>query len=256
MGSLFGENAHFGDLYVGILQFTTMYCSNTSLKYVSFPFMVLAKSAKILPVVFTSWLQGSISLSKVQVMIGVTITAGLIIFNMGKMKGLDSDAENYFGIFLVMTSLLFDGYSSSQADLHQRRIKRDFAYHSMLYTNCVVFVANAAIFAYTMATNAEEKTLDKIQASPDLTSKVIIIALCGAIGQIFIYFTLSLHNGYKLGIITTTRKCFSVLISAFAFNHKFTTMQWVGVSMVLTSTVVEFFYGKPAKKVEETKEKK
>jgi UDP-galactose transporter B1 len=176
-------------------------------------------------------------------MIAVTITAGLIIFNSGKIKGLDSDAENYFGIFLVLTSLLFDGYSSSYADKHNKVIKRDFAYHSMLYTNCVIFVLNAAIFAYTMATDPEEKTLDKINASPELTSKVVIIALCGAVGQIFVYFTLSLYNGYKLGIITTTRKCFSVLISAFAFNHKFTNIQWIGVSMVLTSTVVEFFYG-------------
>jgi len=64
MGSLFGE-LHKGDLWVGILNFTTMYCSNTALKYVSFPFMVLSKSAKILPVVFTGWLQGVYKLSLV-----------------------------------------------------------------------------------------------------------------------------------------------------------------------------------------------
>ena len=94
----------------------------------------------------------------------------------------------------------------------------------MLYNNSVIFVMNAAIFAYTISTNADDKTLEKISASPELMSKVIIISFCGAVGQIFIYFTLSLHNGYKLGIITTTRKCFSVLISAFAFNHKFTNI--------------------------------
>ena len=81
--------------------------------------------------------------------IAVTITAGLVIFNSGKVKGLDQDAENYFGIFLVLTSLLFDGYSSSQADKNHKEKKRDFAYHSMLYNNCVIFTLNAAIFLFT-----------------------------------------------------------------------------------------------------------
>lgn len=45
-----------GDLIVGGLNFATMFCSNYSIKFVNYPFMVLAKSAKVLPVVLTGWL--------------------------------------------------------------------------------------------------------------------------------------------------------------------------------------------------------
>lgn len=47
-----------GDAFVGGLNFVTMFCSNYSLKFVNYPFMVLAKSAKVLPVVLTGWLSG------------------------------------------------------------------------------------------------------------------------------------------------------------------------------------------------------
>lgn len=57
MGPLF-EDFSRGDLQLGTLNFLTMYCSNFALKFVSFPFMALAKSAKILPVILTGWLTG------------------------------------------------------------------------------------------------------------------------------------------------------------------------------------------------------
>lgn len=63
MGSLFGEFSQ-GDLIVGILNFLTMFSSNFALKFVSFPFMVLAKSAKILPVILTGWIRGVYKLDR------------------------------------------------------------------------------------------------------------------------------------------------------------------------------------------------
>lgn len=83
------------------------------------------------------------------------------------------------------------------------------------------------------------------------------LAISGAVGQIFIFFTISMHNCHTLTIITTSRKCLSVVMSAIAFAHPFTPMQWVGVSMVLGSTVTEVITGKMRKDAEaEAKKKK
>ena len=57
MGELFSDFSR-GDLQLGTLNFATMYCSNFALKFVNYPFMALAKSAKILPVIITGWLTG------------------------------------------------------------------------------------------------------------------------------------------------------------------------------------------------------
>lgn len=55
MGDLF-TGIRKGDIIVGVLACVTMFSSNYALKFVSFPMMALAKSAKILPVIITGWL--------------------------------------------------------------------------------------------------------------------------------------------------------------------------------------------------------
>ena len=108
MGKLV-EDFSQGDLTVGSLNFLTMYCSNFALKFVDYPFMALAKSAKILPVILTGWITGVYKLTRSQVVIAITISAGLVIFNSKKMQnGLGNDSA--FGIGLVLLSLLFDGF--------------------------------------------------------------------------------------------------------------------------------------------------
>jgi len=49
-----------------------------------------------------------------------------------------------------------------------------------------------------------------------------MVGVSGAVGQIFIFLTISLFDCYLLTIITTTRKFFSVVYSNFTFGHNFT----------------------------------
>jgi hypothetical protein len=46
------------DFVVGFLTFASMFCSNFALKFVNYPFVVLAKSAKIMPVIIIGALRG------------------------------------------------------------------------------------------------------------------------------------------------------------------------------------------------------
>jgi len=54
-----------------------------------------------------------------------------------------------------------------------------------------------------------------------LTFECFMVGFTGTLGQVFIFFTISLFDCYLLTIITTTRKFFSVVISNFTFGHKF-----------------------------------
>ena len=91
----------------------------------------------------------------------------------------------------------------------------------MLYSSIIGLIGNAAFYGVAYFTQ-EDTTMGRVLADAVLMRDVILIALCGAIGQIFIYLTISLHDCYKLSIMTTTRKCMTVIISAFYFNHEFT----------------------------------
>ena len=105
------ECLHPGDFIVGGLTFGSMYCSNFALKFVDYPFMVLAKSAKTIPIIIVGGLRGVYKITKMQIIMALMITAGLIIFDSNKLKKLDLD--NILGIALILSSLIFDGLVSS-----------------------------------------------------------------------------------------------------------------------------------------------
>ena len=72
--------------------------------------------------------------------------------------------------------------------------------------------------------------------------------LTGSIGQVFIFFCISVFDCYLLSVITTTRKFFSVVYSNFKFGHNFNTMQWVGAIIVMACTAAELTSKKGSKK--------
>ena len=119
MGALMDE-FHKGDAVVGTLNFCTMYCSNFALKFVSYPFVVLAKSAKILPVCLTGWIIGVYKLTWTQTALFITISSGLVIFNFNKVKGSHVEDESIVGLLLVLASLLFDGFVNAETDKNHR----------------------------------------------------------------------------------------------------------------------------------------
>lgn len=47
-----------GDALVGILNFCSMNCSSYAMKEVSYPFVVLSKSAKVIPVILVGKIRG------------------------------------------------------------------------------------------------------------------------------------------------------------------------------------------------------
>jgi solute carrier family 35 (UDP-galactose transporter), member B1 len=239
MGSLLGE-FHKGDAVVGTLNFCTMFCSNFALKYVSYPFVVLSKSAKILPVALTGWIIGVYQLTWTQTVLFFTISAGLVIFNMAKVKQEHIEDESPNGLVLVLASLLFDGFVNAETDKNHRAQHRKYAYHSMLYSNLIGLAGNLLLYTYHVQFNGDS-TLTRVLADPTLTRNVLLISLCGALGQIFIYLTISLHDCLLLSVFTTSRKCLSVVLSSILFSHSFTIFQWIGATMVLGGTILEVY---------------
>lgn len=145
MGPLFGGNLTKGDLVVGLLNFFSKFFTNFSLKFVNYPVTVLAKSAKVIFTILVGSIRGVYTPNLAQIIIAITITAGLVIFNSGKMQGLDEDS-NIIGIGLVFGSLVIDGISASETDKIHKAEKREFAYHSMFYTNLVSLILNALFY--------------------------------------------------------------------------------------------------------------
>lgn len=139
---------------------------------------------------------------------------------MGKMKGGFAD-ESVLGIFLVIFSLIFDGFVGSITVWNNTRKGRSYAYLTMFYNASSGILLNCTMYAFVRYTKGDD-TFERTMADMNLMKEVIMISLFGAFGQIFIFLTISVLDMYTLAIITTTRKCLTVCFSAFLFNHNFT----------------------------------
>lgn len=112
-GSIFKQLTS-GDILVGLFQFGSMNASTFALKFVSFPFVVLAKSAKVIPIILMGALRGVYNPTTKQYGIAIFISLGLFIFNFYKpSKKTDSKGADMFGLFLLFCSLLFDGLTGT-----------------------------------------------------------------------------------------------------------------------------------------------
>lgn len=74
---------------------------------------------------------------------------------------------------------------------------------------------------------------------PAVWKDVLGFAACGALGQVFIFYTLSTFSSVLLVTVTVTRKMFTMILSVVAFGHRLTQMQWLGVTLVFGGIGVE-----------------
>ena len=104
-------------------------------------------------------------------------------------------------------------------------------HESMFYTNvsgCLV----AVVLAF-FAGHLTEGVAFCLQY-PDVMQALVIYSLASAVGQNFIYYTITEFNPLLLTTVTTTRKIFSTLYSVFRDpSNSLSTMQWSGCTLHL-----------------------
>merc|ERR1711957_243729 len=76
-------------------------------------------------------------------------------------------------------------------------------------------------------------------ANPEIFAKIVKFALCSAVGQSFIFYTIANFDPLVLSTVTTTRKIFSVLLSIFLKGHSLSLVGWSGIGMAVSGILSE-----------------
>merc|ERR1712157_707249 len=85
-------------------------------------------------------------------------------------------------------------------------------------------------------------------ANPEIFTKIVKFALCSAVGQSFIFYTIANFDPLVLSTVTTTRKIFSVLLSIFLKGHSLSLMGWSGIALAVSGILSELQAKAAAKK--------
>ena len=110
-------------------------------------------------------------------------------------------------------------------------------HESMLYTNLSgCLVAGVLAFFAGHLTDGVAFCLKY----PEVMQALVIYSLSSAVGQNFIYYTITQFSPLLLTTVTTTRKIFSTLYSVFRDpSNSLTTLQWSGCGVVFLGLFIE-----------------
>lgn len=153
-----------------------------------------------------------------------------------------------WGLLLLSINLLFDGITNSTQDhiftahapyTGPQMMVAQNAMASLInvgYLLLAPFIAQTPVGAYlglsSAAANELWEGLAFLQRHQEARWDVLGFAVCGAVGQVFIFRTLSRFSSLLLVTVTVTRKMLTMVLSVIWFGHKISGMQWLGVGLV------------------------
>uniref|UniRef100_A0A7S0ER98 Uncharacterized protein n=1 Tax=Phaeocystis antarctica TaxID=33657 RepID=A0A7S0ER98_9EUKA len=244
-------------LWSGTSQMFAMAGSNEALRYVSYPTQVLGKSCKMVPVMAGGLLLGGKSYTVFEYLQVVLITGGVVVFNFGGKKKGGGSADSPYGLGLIAFSLLMDAFTGGLQDKVKTSTKalnptasgprRPTMHESMFYTNvagCLVALVLAILSGHLVG------GIKFSMAQPEVLMAILLYSVSSAVGQNFVYFTVTEFGPLILTTVTTVRKIFSTLYSVFRTpSNTLSPMQWGGCSMVfagLLGDIVRKMMPKPS----------
>ena len=216
-----------------------MLSSHQALKYVSYPLQALSKSSKIVPVMVGNVLVGA-PISRREIVSLLAITAGIFVFQWKPSTDPRAQDSSWIGYGLLALSLALDGVTGSHQHLFDKEFKLS-THDLMLGMNASAF----ALMAVPLVLSGElTRGLAFVSAHPATARDVLLFGLASALGQNFIFYTITSAGPLATTTITTTRKFFTILVSVLMHpENSLDAQQWLGVVMVFSALAAEI-YGK------------
>ena len=183
----------------------------------SYPTMVLAKSAKLAPVMLGTRLMGGASYTIRQYLQVLAIVIGTIMVSLSQQQQSHqlspASSSSWGALWYIGLSLSFDGLVAGV----QKRLQRDMAEVQVYPTPAEYLfwfsIPMAVLSACFVAGSNVSSTLNFVLANPALQTKLIRYATASAVGSSFVFYTLAHFNPVVVTTITTTRKLGSIGIS-------------------------------------------
>ncbi|GAB2297239.1 UDP-galactose/UDP-glucose transporter 3 [Dionaea muscipula] len=174
-----------------------------ALKYISYPAQVLAKSSKMIPVM----LMGSL------------------------VYGTIYTFSEYICTFLVAGGVsMFALTKTSSKTISKLAQPNAPLGYGLCFLNLI----------FDGFTNATQDSL-KARQHPEAAWDVLFYCLCGAVGQNFIFLTISRFGSLTNTTITTTRKFVSIVVSSLLSGNPLSAIQWGSVLMVFSGLSYQIY---------------
>ncbi|GFZ00137.1 UDP-galactose transporter 3 [Actinidia rufa] len=215
-----------------------------ALKYISYPAQVLAKSSKMIPVMLMGTIVYGIRYTLPEYVCTFLVAGGVSIFALSKTSSKTISKLAHpnapLGYGLCFLNLAFDGFTNATQDSITARYPKTSAWDIMLGMNLWGTIYNTAfMFGWPGASGYEAVSFCK--QHPKAAGDILLFCLCGAVGQNFIFLTISRFGSLTNTTITTTRKFVSIVVSSLWSGNPLSTNQWGSVAMVFSGLSYQIY---------------
>ncbi|XP_010044716.1 UDP-galactose/UDP-glucose transporter 3 isoform X1 [Eucalyptus grandis] len=215
-----------------------------ALKYISYPAQVLAKSSKMIPVMLMGTLVYGIRYTIPEYICSFLVAGGVSTFALLKTSSKTISKLAHpnapLGYLLCFLNLMFDGFTNATQDSITARYPRTTAWDIMLGMNLWGTIYNL-IYMFAWPQGIGYEAIQFCKQHPEATWDIFLYCLCGAVGQNFIFLTISRFGSLANTTITTTRKFVSIVVSSVLSGNPLSTKQWGCVVMVFSGLSYQIF---------------
>lgn len=215
-----------------------------ALKYISYPAQVLAKSSKMIPVMFMGCLVYGVSYTVPEYLCTFLVAGGVSTFALLKTSSKTINKLAHpnapIGYGLCFLNLAFDGFTNATQDSLTARYPKTSAWDIMLGMNLWGTIYNL-IYMFGWPHGIGYEAIEFCKQHPEAAWDILLYCLCGAVGQNFIFLTISRFGSLANTTITTTRKFVSIVVSSVLSGNPLSAKQWGCVAMVFSGLSYQIY---------------
>lgn len=177
------------------------------------------------------------------------INVALIVFGVGLFMGGGDTSKNnsefsssqILGITLLFFSLCFDGGTGAYEDRLMSVYSVgpfDLMYNIQLGKTIIAGIGLLVL----------NQVHEFLQMCQEMGFVLLALGCTGAMGQVFIFITISKFGALTCSIIGLARKVTTLVVSIYFYGHHLNKIQKVGIAICICAMTMSFLCGKRVKK--------
>ncbi|XP_014467175.1 PREDICTED: adenosine 3'-phospho 5'-phosphosulfate transporter 1-like [Dinoponera quadriceps] len=213
------------------------WCQYEALKYVSFPTQVLAKASKIIPVMIMGKIVSRTSYEYYEYVTAALISIGMTLFMLDSSDYKNDGATTLTGVILLGGYLVLDSFTSTW----QSALFTEYGATSVQMM-CAVNMFSCLLTAMSLFQQSSFPLIFAFMTMyPRFIVDCLLISICSAGGQLYIFYTISKFGPVTLVIIMTIRQGLAILLSCLIYHHEITVIGVFGVLLVFGSVFLRIY---------------
>lgn len=223
-----------------------------ALKFVSFPTQVLAKASKVIPVMLMGKLvsKKTYEYHEYLTALMISVGVGLFLLTSGDITRNSDKTTTFAGIIMLIGYMSFDSFTSNW----QGELFKQYKMSSIQMMAGVNMFSCLLTSVSLLEQGGFAECIDFMMNHPTFVVHAVILSLCSACGQLFIFYTIEKFGAVTFTIIMTLRQAFAILLSCIIYGHPLTFVGVIGVLIVFIALFMRIYAPQRARAIKKASE--